>query len=745
MPLSRDRDRVSACSRTATTTFPSSSSPSPSTMSSSSTSNAPSSFKHSSSASTSSVLGLNPPGTTPAKSKRHSMPLSPLSPTGPRPLHLLDLAGSLAQGSSSPTSLLLSPTRPSSSSRAPSPMEPSRSSTPKSAKRQSTISYFSPDHVSMREQDVLVKRTSAPLQTTSLAAATGAGSGAGTRASVEVLVPPNSAKVVQVEEEKKDRPLTSAEKHAELLHFIAQKEAKCLELRSQLSMHEEELLQLKRKWERIINRGLERENSSLPSPLSPSYATNPKDIPAALMSLTTNPSLTLEGIREGVQGMSRLLAAGLSITAPPDAPNTTNPQARPPKLGVPSSARYAPSSSSTSPIPPSPLSISSTATPLAESPVSASAALPSANARKSFARHAQRESDSSMATGSSSSVRLSTSSAATSVDDEPQFAQPRDGGHKANASLHCSPQELIMSDTGASVCVSPNPAFLEQKARRRRRAQEKEAEAERERMERERDAWGANSDALEPEWDAWGESEGQTSSSPSPLSSANINGTKKGAGEASSSAPASSIPTFAGLASPQMSSWMGTMGKKLGGELQKGTSAAGKRASLMLSDMGQSFVSALTSPPSETPGAMAGLNGGLAASPSGSSSTSSPFQNGSDPMFGLVSAIPAGKKKRSVKATTSSAAAQEAAGAGASHTLSLSFSLERNASASAGKGAGAKSLLDDDEDEDGFGPMVASPSVAGGVLGSAKGGMAVMTPDNVKTTAKEEEEDEWNW
>ncbi|KAF6753696.1 hypothetical protein DFP72DRAFT_401837 [Ephemerocybe angulata] len=715
-------------------------------MSSTSKSNAPSSFKHSSSASTSSVLGLNAPGTTPAKSKRHSMPLSPLSPTGPRPLHLLDLAGSLAQGSSSPTSLLLSPTRPS-SSRAPSPMEPSRSSTPKSAKRQSTISYFSPDHVSVREQDVVMKRASAPLQTTSLAAATGAGSGAGTRASVEVLVPPNSAKVVQVEEEKKDRPLTSAEKHAELLHFIAQKEAKCLELRSQLSMHEEELLQLKRKWERIINRGLERENSSLPSPLSPSYATNPKDIPAALMSLTTNPSLTLEGIREGVQGMSRLLAAGLSITAPPDTPNnTTNPQARPPKLGVPSSARYAPSSSSTSPIPPSPLSISSTATPLAESPVSASAALPSANARRSFARHAQRESDSSMATGSSASVRLSTSSAATSVDDELQYAQPRDGGHKANASLHCSPQELIMSDTGASVCVSPNPAFLEQKARRRRRAQEKEAEAERERMERE--AWGSNGDgdALEPEWDAWGESEGQTSSSPSPLSSANVNGTKKGAGDAQSSAPASSIPTFAGLASPQMSSWMGTMGKKLGGELQKGTSAAGKRASLMLSDMGQSFVSALTSPPSETPGAMAGLNGGLTASPSGSSSTSSPFQNGSDPMFGLVSAIPAGRKKRSVKATaTSNGAAQEAGVPGASHTLSLSFSLERNASASASKGAGAKSLLDDDEDEDGFGPMVASPSVAAGMAGSAKGGMAIMTPDNVKTTATEEEEDEWNW
>ena len=32
-------------------------------------------------------------------------------------------------------------------------------------------------------------------------------------------------------------------RHAELLHFIAQKESKCLELRSQLQIHEAELLQ----------------------------------------------------------------------------------------------------------------------------------------------------------------------------------------------------------------------------------------------------------------------------------------------------------------------------------------------------------------------------------------------------------------------------------------------------------------------------------------------------------------------
>ncbi|KAH8998122.1 hypothetical protein EDB92DRAFT_1941794 [Lactarius akahatsu] len=44
--------------------------------------------------------------------------------------------------------------------------------------------------------------------------------------------------------------LTLAERHADLLQFIAQKESKCLELRSQLAAHESELIDLKRKWER---------------------------------------------------------------------------------------------------------------------------------------------------------------------------------------------------------------------------------------------------------------------------------------------------------------------------------------------------------------------------------------------------------------------------------------------------------------------------------------------------------------
>jgi hypothetical protein len=43
-------------------------------------------------------------------------------------------------------------------------------------------------------------------------------------------------------------------RHADLLHFIAQKEARCLELRTQLIQHEADLKALKSKWEGIIQK-----------------------------------------------------------------------------------------------------------------------------------------------------------------------------------------------------------------------------------------------------------------------------------------------------------------------------------------------------------------------------------------------------------------------------------------------------------------------------------------------------------
>jgi len=109
-------------------------------------------------------------------------------------------------------------------------------------------------------------------------------------------------------------PLTLTEKHADLLQFIAQKEAKCLELRSQLATHEAELKDLKRKWERIVSRGVDRAYT----PAS-----------ASVVSPPPSSAPMLEGIKEGVQEVGRLLAAGLDLSsnasAAPDAHMVSSP------------------------------------------------------------------------------------------------------------------------------------------------------------------------------------------------------------------------------------------------------------------------------------------------------------------------------------------------------------------------------------------------------------------------------------
>ncbi|KAL0568297.1 hypothetical protein V5O48_013697 [Marasmius crinis-equi] len=57
-------------------------------------------------------------------------------------------------------------------------------------------------------------------------------------------------------------PLTLAERNADLLQFIAQKESICLDLRTQLSSHEAELLQFKKEWERIVALSYSRTHPS---------------------------------------------------------------------------------------------------------------------------------------------------------------------------------------------------------------------------------------------------------------------------------------------------------------------------------------------------------------------------------------------------------------------------------------------------------------------------------------------------
>jgi hypothetical protein len=79
-----------------------------------------------------------------------------------------------------------------------------------------------------------------------------------------------------------------------------------MELRTQLASQEDELTQLKRKWEKIVNRGFDRV-----------YAANGIIPPQS----TSGP--VLGGIKEGVQEVSRIIAAGLGDygSAPPNSTN----------------------------------------------------------------------------------------------------------------------------------------------------------------------------------------------------------------------------------------------------------------------------------------------------------------------------------------------------------------------------------------------------------------------------------------
>jgi len=86
-----------------------------------------------------------------------------------------------------------------------------------------------------------------------------------------------------------------------------------MELRTQLASQEDELAQLKRKWEKIVNRGFDRV-----------YAANGITPPQS----TSGP--VLEGIKEGVQEVGRIIAAGLGDYGSPP-PNSTNSVPTPPR------------------------------------------------------------------------------------------------------------------------------------------------------------------------------------------------------------------------------------------------------------------------------------------------------------------------------------------------------------------------------------------------------------------------------
>lgn len=221
---------------------------------------------------------------------------------------------------------------------------------------------------------------------------------------------------------------------------MAQKESKCLELRSQLEMHEAELaeraysvmplrfnaylsgslssrsvsIKVKRKWQKIVNKGLECGHRSVAS--------------------STDASTTVfDGIKEGVQGVSRLLSTRFSYTLPPSA--------------------Y-----------PTDLSFPTVSTQSERLP-------PLLNKY-----HCAQESNSSISTymtsWSDSTLGRSSQSSMSSFGEDRSGAlvgslclegEKMDGSHGNGES---QVQVLMVRDTGATPTMSPNPEFHQQKQRR---------------------------------------------------------------------------------------------------------------------------------------------------------------------------------------------------------------------------------------------------------------------------------------
>ncbi|KJA26888.1 hypothetical protein HYPSUDRAFT_213011 [Hypholoma sublateritium FD-334 SS-4] len=441
-----------------------------------------------------------------------------------------------------------------------------------------------------------------------------------------------------VEHLKERPPATLSEKHADLLHFIAQKESKCLELRSQLAVHEAELLQLKKKWERIVNRGFERAltpNSTStasstyflsPSPshsssVLPESASPNTNSPAYFSTLNSNNSnatgaVVLEGIKEGVQGMSRLIAAGLGSIAQVNAPQTNEQRSRqsqtpdgtgpmPLRLGLIShrsvhssdgngsghGQKESQSSSSTN---------ASHATSLSFLSASSTSSATSAGSRSSLTAETAKE--------------PSTGGASPGLEAGSDFGDFEDGQAQGSRTRSSTLTEhLIVQDTGATPMMSPNPNF----GRRKFRAPSPPPVADAHRgVDTAKDDFDWGDDWDEPAGEAQaadlfasgsGADKQGNERAPVPLdlhersSLSSLSSGRNPATEVGSRSPSTPFHGLAmmdqGTSAQQMSSWVGSVGKKWG-EI-KGSSTFTKnqkRASVLLSDIQQTLVASLISP-----------------------------------------------------------------------------------------------------------------------------------------------------
>jgi len=286
---------------------------------------------------------------------------------------------------------------------------------------------------------------------------------------------------------------------------------------------------VKRKWERIANRGFDKANGQSDS------------VPHATAISGQGSGAMLEGIKEGVQGVSRFIAAGLGEISSPSAPSSSR-------------------------------------------------------------GHVASQSNSSISTYATKSTRFSQSSTSSFGDD----CHSAPGSPLKEDDLV---QILMVHDTGATPTMSPNFTFVHQQQQQ----QEKKAQQENAHFDV-RTGSGAEisvrSDrvvklqrTVSPSRTSPLSISQPSPNSQVPTDSANMKQKNKIYGNVSAGLPpASSIPGLGSLAvgiGANAPSWVGSVGRKWE-ELQKGStfSKSQKRASVLLSDVSQTIVSALSSPPS---------------------------------------------------------------------------------------------------------------------------------------------------
>ena len=353
---------------------------------------------------------------------------------------------------------------------------------------------------------------------------------------------------------------------------------------------------MKRKWERIVNRGFEKtSSSSLPSPTTPytpsSLATN---------AASSSSGVVLEGIKEGVQGMSRFITAGLGSIAHVGTAEGNNPV-----------------SSSTSTLSP---------TSRGNRRLSSKFPVP---LRLGSGNNYEHESHSSSSTSASFTTLASSSTSATSLmleqgttqvlsppftptsDEAPNtydefgdFEEAPAQSLNENVEQEENPEQVLMvHDTGATPTMSPNPHF---QRRNRMEVEQKDPASHLSGLDSRRD-------------NGWTTSVTHTDqpfpTKPPKIKTPSLPGVSSIPGLALSSMPTNST-------TPQsMSTWVESVGKKWGEIRESQTSVLStfvsyldpkliiffrftksqKRASILLSDVSQSIVSALTSPsPSST-------------------------------------------------------------------------------------------------------------------------------------------------